>query len=223
MVAVYILDFEAFQVKGRFYPVEVCLLNSSPSASRRCIMYRITWSQMTPHPTDSQNLQHQYDRHQMNWLDGTQTIDQCAMDICQRLQPYDEVWVKGDQKFKYVQQHLLKNAPPRLTVCEIKNAPAYKNLASSPWEACQYHASCGRGACCARRKAHQMLPYIHQQQQQSPLSQQQLYCPFCNHGAKDQKEEEMLPSLSPSSAQNNNNDMSVPMDYDDGYESDNEC
>ena len=143
----YIVDFEAYQVCSMFYPKEIAFLNIH---TNECFQYYIRW----PWHVWDMTTHWQLRRHAMDWSEGKYTINEAVDDAQQRILLSEVLYVKGDQKLKYLQKHWF----PRNTIKEITCAPSLKNLNSFHDKTCFMHYG---KKFCARRKVYELRPYIH--------------------------------------------------------------
>jgi len=146
----WILDIEAFQIRDRFYPLEICLLNTEKETCNLFfVKYRKTF--------ESRSIRLQFGRHGIDWHDGDISIFSAIKAIKKRIKADDKICVKGEQKLKYLQK-LFDFTNEQ--IFEIKNAPTLSELVESNDESCYLHFQMHKTWWCARRRCFAILKYL---------------------------------------------------------------
>jgi hypothetical protein len=145
-MASFIVDFEGYQICGKFFPKEIAFLNTT---TNHCFQYYIKWSWDIHNSTTNWQMR----RHCIPWSDGEMLVDEAIEDARKKILMTDVLWVKGDQKLKYIQSYWF----PYSKIKEITDAPPIRNLNSFPDKTCFMH----RGKrFCATRKVFELSPYV---------------------------------------------------------------
>ena len=145
----WIVDMEAFQIGGKWYPKEIALLNPVTlewtSLMVKCnVPYKLVVNRHVL-PT----IKSQFARHRIYWDEGEYTLAQAKQIITGLVNmEVDTVFVKGDQKEKFFQSWFAR--------LEQIVAPTFKELCQYPKETCGKH----NNHFCARRKCFELVPYV---------------------------------------------------------------
>ena len=140
----WFLDFEAYQTQDKVIIKEICILRGE-----ECYNYFIIGPKSHT-IEDSKTLQYQYNMHRLKWLFGDYTFNEAMIDIALKLKS-DNVYIKGDEKLKFINRIL-----PSVNFIELENIPAFKNLNNCFHERCNVR----HGNHCARRKAYELRYYM---------------------------------------------------------------
>jgi hypothetical protein len=146
------LDFEAYQVKGKYYLKEVALLSAD---GEYCYNYFIRNPSSMPYRPPGATTHYQYLKHQLRWNFGDYHFNEAMDDIFKKVAD-DTILVKGREKVEYLKTELNN-------VKEIDWLPSFKYLNNCLHERCTVR----HGNCCARRKVHE-LQFAIQKLQQLP-------------------------------------------------------
>ena len=140
----WFLDYEAYQMHDKVIIKEICILRDG-----ECYNYFITGPKSFS-MEDSKTFRYQYNMHRLKWLFGDYTFNEAMMDIALKLKS-DDVFVKGNEKFKF-----LSSIFPLANFIELEHIPAFKYLNNYFQERCGIR----HGNHCARRKVYELRHYM---------------------------------------------------------------
>ena len=148
-MAIWIIDFEAYQVHGDFYPLEITLLNAQDV--QECFHFYIYY------PRDHYNnltIKFQFRQHGIKWGDGDDTMASALEKLHRQVWNGDTIYVKGGQKTELVNLWFPKN-----TVIDLMELRKYLSMKSCREHTCDFHKK-DVALNCSRRKAFTLLPYV---------------------------------------------------------------
>ena len=137
-------DFEGYHLgTGEFIVKEIAILSSD---GLQCYNYFVR-SPFKSFPANT-TTSYQFNRHQLRWDFGEYNFYQAMNDIWLKVGE-NLVLVKGLEKVKFLQEHLLN-------VEEIEGVPAFKHLPECKNDWCDLK----HGTWCARRKVHELRRFV---------------------------------------------------------------
>jgi hypothetical protein len=144
----WIVDMEAFQINGKWYPKEIAILNTI-TLNCTCLTIKCDVSYRSLEPFAMPMVRYQFSRHGIFWDDGEYSLSEAKQNITNLVNmDVDKVFVKGYQKETFFASWF-----PRVYGID---APALKDLNKCPNQVCDknHHFN------CARRKCFELLPYV---------------------------------------------------------------
>ena len=139
----WFIDFEDFHFPNiGFIIKEIAILSGDGD---RCYNYFIKG------PTSvsidhCKTYNYQFDRHMLRWEFGDYEFEEAMMDIASKLK-YDIVYIKGNEKFKFISSMF-----PCPNFIELEHISAFKYLNNCMSERCEVK----HGNNCARRKVYEL-------------------------------------------------------------------
>ena len=157
----WILDFEGYQVRHVFYPLEIALLNVD--RTNVCYNWHIRY-EVFPATYDASTTR-QFQLHGLYWKHGNKNLHVALDELRKVVNEYGEleqrhiIFVKGLEKTNWVKRWFYCN--DSIVVREILNAPSFSDfsLLDGAQYACIHHTDAFH-LRCASRKVYQMLPYV---------------------------------------------------------------
>lgn len=143
----WIVDMEAYQLDGCWYPKEIALLNVA-TAECTCLLINTDVDYKFINPKYYRTIGYQFRRHRLLWNEGDYHIDGVKKKLQCMVNSDDEVYCKGDQKVKYFKNWFTN-------VIEL-DAPSFKDLNKYPLRYCARK----HGIICAKRKCFELLEYV---------------------------------------------------------------
>ena len=147
VVMKWIIDLEAYQLDGFWFPKEIALLNVE-TMECFCSTVKAEIGYNLINPTHRRTIAYQYRRHRLRWEEGDETLANVKRKIQSMVKSQDTVYCKGDQKVYYFQEWFDN-------VVEI-NAPSFKTLNKYPLRYCDKK----HGLICAKRKCFELIEYV---------------------------------------------------------------
>jgi hypothetical protein len=144
----WIVDMEAFQVRGKWYPKEIAILNPL-TLKCVCLMIKCGMPYRYLEPFDLPIVRCQFAMHGIYWDSGDFSLSH-AKEIITSLvdMEVDDVYVKGDQK-----ESFFRNWFPR--VHQVV-APPFRYLNKCNNRVCDKN----HNRNCAQRKCFELVPYV---------------------------------------------------------------
>lgn len=141
----WIIDMEAFQINGRWFPKEIAILNPE-TLKCDCFIVKCDVPYKSLRPEYKSTINFQFARHGIYWDYGKYTLIE-VKEIIISMVHSDEVFVKGDEKARFFETWF--------PLVQQINAPALKNLNKYENEKCNMNHG-----HCARRKCFELAPYV---------------------------------------------------------------
>ena len=146
------MDFVGYSCHPQGFIVkEIAILHSN---GERCYNYFVTGPKAYPSHQNSV-VAYQYNMHRLDWDWGDYEFCEALTDIARKLKG-DTVYIKGNEKYKFMRQQL-----PNAKLVELENLPAFRTLNSCLHERCEVK----HGNHCARRKVYELLHYVTHKQE----------------------------------------------------------
>ena len=143
----WVVDMEAYQLGGSWYPKEIALLNAD-TGECTCLTIYVDVHYNIINPIYYPTIGYQFRRHRLRWNEGEYHIATVKAKFQSMVNLEDEVYCKGEEKVQYFKSWF-KN------VFEV-HAPSFKVLKKYPDKYCERQ----HGFICAKRKCFELLEYI---------------------------------------------------------------
>ena len=153
-VKYWLCDFEAYQFDATYFPVEISLLNLN---SEKCATFYIGWRHLSFTVYSSKTFAHQYNRHGLCWDAGRLTLIKAIKAIQKRVKASDVVFVKGEQKAKWVMQWLKAGQIIDLVGDDVFSFNNNKLTEHQTEQKCEFHAMNPNYKFCTRQKCFMLL------------------------------------------------------------------
>ena len=145
----WFLDFEAYQIGGKFFPVEICLVNGETKA---CNLFYVRYNFMHCSPTTTFQLK----KHGIHWDEGNVTLRRALKAILNRVQMCDIIFVKGDQKRVFLLQFVWFDRKVEEIICSSSIRDLVQMCCN---EACSKHYN-SNNLSCARHKCFALASFF---------------------------------------------------------------
>jgi len=154
-VKYWLCDFEAYQFGATYFPVEISLLNLN---NEKCATFYIGWKHLSFTVSSSKTFTHQYNRHGLCWDAGRLTLTKAIKAIQKRVKASDIVFVKGEQKAKWLMQWLKAGQIIDLGGIDVFSFNNNNSADHQNERKCEFHAMNPNYKFCARQKCFMLLP-----------------------------------------------------------------